>query len=113
MPLPAFQWLLFLLSSTFGSGNGDIIIVQCQQKYLYLFAVSCYQKIVQELKSLIEVCLETLYDNILPVPSPDKRGELGVGPANPPPKKATTETETRQKTAHDDRKEVEQVTRFM
>ena len=41
-----------------------------------------------------------LFENLLSVPSPDKRGGLGVGPATPPRKNSlATETETREKTA--------------
>ena len=55
-----------------------------------------------------------LFENLLPVPSPDKRGGLGVGPATPPRKNSlATETETREKTAPGCRSEAVQATGLM
>ena len=55
-----------------------------------------------------------LFENLLPVPSPDKRGGLGVGPATPPRKNSlATETETREKTAPGGRREAVQATGLM
>ena len=55
---------------------------------------------------MIKLCLEMLFENLLPVPSPEKRGGLGMGPATPPRKNSlATETETREKTASGGRRE--------
>ena len=55
-----------------------------------------------------------LFENLLPVPSPEKRGGLGVGPATPPHKNSlATETETREKTAPGSWREAEQATGLM
>ena len=50
-----------------------------------------------------------LFENLLPVPSQEKRGGLDVGPATPPRKKSlATETEAREKTAPGGRSEADQ-----
>ena len=55
-----------------------------------------------------------LFENLLPVPSPEKRGGLGVGPATLPRKNSlATETETREKTAPGGRREAVQATGLM
>ena len=55
-----------------------------------------------------------LFENLLPVPSLEKREGLGVGPATPPRKNSlATETETREKTAPGGRREAVHATGLM